>query len=286
MHSCIATLLSLFATLSSARAFLSANALQNHTPRSSQAPVATCLTRYKSYYESAYQTIFFNHPDEPHFNLTILTQYTQFYPHTLEAWLLERGFTVFNATSLADDDLCGWVDWGSVEIQGRRHGQLGWKRVRSYTGNSTSGVAYTPHDAPIKPGRATLDDVVAILIDNTPHADVYYARCFMLQVGLGLLGACFAYCVLASFAIHRQRKKEQKASQGAEGVELEHIKVHDLSGSGGMQRMENDGTAGPGFDIEIAKASPSSNSSRLSGPPPVYTVDGAGRSAVSVRDMV
>lgn len=298
MHSCIATLLFIFATLSPALGILSANELPVHTPQSSQAPVGTCLTRYTNYLESAYQTVFFNHPDEPHFNLTILTEYLQFYPRTLEAWLVERGFTVFNSTGLTNDDLCGWVEWGSVEEKGRRHGQIGWKRnklhfnaVLSKTGNSTSAFeAYVAHDAPIKPSLETFNDIRTILQHHTPHADIYLNRCYMLQFGLGMLGGFFAYYVIVSFAINRQRKKDLKASKDSDDIELEQIKVQDLSGSG-MRRLDTDRSGAPEFGIEITKpgaaqSSPSSTNSNLSEPPPLYTLDGAGRSAVRARDMV
>jgi hypothetical protein len=299
MRSCIATLLSIFATLTSALGILTANDLPTHDPRSLQAPVGTCLARYTNYYESAYQTVFFKHRDEPHFSLVILTEFLQFYPHTLEAWLAQKGFNVSNASDPTDDDLCGWREYGSVEVKGRRHGQIGWKRnnlqPNAVAFSTTSSVKvsrpYISHDAPIKPSLETFNDIKAVLQDNTPHADIYYNRCIMLQFGLGMLGGCFAYYIVLSFAVSRQRKKELKASKGSDDIELDQIKAQSLSGSG-MERMSmDDRTTGPKFDIEItrptaAKSSPLSTSSNLSEPPPMYTFDGAGRSAVRVRDIV
>ncbi|KAF3049620.1 hypothetical protein E8E11_001976 [Didymella keratinophila] len=312
MHSCIATLLSVLATLSSAWGFLSANKLPEYTIQSSQAPVGTCLTPYTSYFESAYFTVFLRHPNEPYFDLAVLTGYTQFYPDTLVAWLVERGFDVFYISEPTDDDLCGWLEYDSVDVGGRRHGQIGWKRTRLYlnadasqTGNSTSvrtvPELYVPHDAPIKPSHNIVEVVKTILLTNTPHADIYSSRCFMLKFGLAMLGVFlaeyilivhreqigffFAYYILVSLGIHRL-----EASKDSDDIELNQIKVQDPSGSA-MQRMDTDDCDAPKFNIEITnpnatRSSPSSMGSGIATPPPMYALNGAGRSVASVHDMV
>lgn len=294
MHSCITFLLFILISLTSALSASSPHHSPRHTRRD---PVGTCLTPYTNYYDSPYTTVFFAHPDDPHFQLSISTQFTRFYPDTLTQWLAEREFTFKNAT-ITDDDLCGWIRGDAVEVAGRRHGQIGWKRVdlpsntnASNAGTSTFGPGgHVPTDGPIKPSRKTLEDVRVILRSNTPHADIYYFRCIMLEVVCGVLGAMLAYCMWLCWLMSRDGKKILKASTDSD-IELDQIKVHGLSGSG-MERMDNGHrTDAPRFDIEIAKpnaakSSPGSIGSRLSDPPPIYMLDGAGRLAVRVRDMV
>jgi hypothetical protein len=76
----------------------------------------------------------------------------------------------------------------------------------------------------------------------------------------------------------------------SDDIELDQIRVQDLSGSG-MHRIETNDADVAKFDIEVTKqvmtrSSPSSTGGGIATPPPMYTLDGAGRSAVSVRDMV
>ncbi|KAJ4392757.1 hypothetical protein N0V91_011272 [Didymella pomorum] len=305
MHSCIATLLSILAILSPALGILTANDLPYHDPQSPQTPVESCLRRYHNYDAAygklPYQTVFFRHPDESHFELAILTAYIEFYPHTLKAWLEERNFTIRDFSDSTDSDLCGWREYESVVVSGRRHGQIGWRRNNLYlnagasqSSNSTSvegaSGSYISHIDPIKPSHDTVEVVKNILLNNTPYADIYSTRCFWLEFGIGMLGFGFGLYTLTSFAIHRERKKKLKALKDSDDIELDQIRVQDLSGSG-MHRIETNDADVAKFDIEVTKqvmtrSSPSSTGGGIATPPPMYTLDGAGRSAVSVRDMV
>lgn len=183
MHSCIATLLSILAILSPALGILTANDLPYHDPQSPQTPVESCLRRYHNYDAAygklPYQTVFFRHPDESHFELAILTAYIEFYPHTLKAWLEERNFTIRDFSDSTDSDLCGWREYESVVVSGRRHGQIGWRRNNLYlnagasqSSNSTSvegaSGSYISHIDPIKPSHDTVEVVKNILLNNTP----------------------------------------------------------------------------------------------------------------------
>lgn len=292
MPSCFAFLLLVLSSLTPALSTPSPHQPTRLIPRD---PVGTCLEPYTNSFDSPYTTVFFARPGELHFQLSISTQFTRFYPGTLAQWLGERGFQVSNAT-VTHDGFCGWIRGGAVDVRGRRHGEIGWKRVDPHanTNASTSSRAASgPHvatDGPIKPSRKTLEDLRVILRSNTPHADIYYFRCTMLEVVCGLLGAMLAYCIWLCWLMSRDRKKILTASTDAD-IEFDQIKVHDLSGAG-MQRMHADDRAdAPRFDIEITKlnadkASPKAISSKLSNPPPMYTLDGAGRSAVRVREMV
>ena len=305
MHSCIVTLFFLFATLASARIFLSANDLPRHTTQSSQSPSGTCLKRYHDYDAvsgvTAYLPIFLTHPNDPNFELAILTQYTEFYPSTLEAWLLERKFTVRAFSGSTNNDLCGWKEYDSVVLNGRRHGQIGWRRnhvhlnaYASQPDNSTSvegaSGSYVSHTDPIKPSHDTVEVIRAILLTNTPHADIYSSRCSMLEWGLGITGLFFGCYILLSYVIYDEQREKLKVFKDSDDIELDQIKAHDLSGSA-MQRMDTDDSDAPKCDIKITKpnalrSSPSSMGSGIATPPPMYALDGAGRSAVSVRDMV
>lgn len=109
-----------------------------------------------------------------------------------------------------------------------------------------------------------------------------------------MLGFGFGLYTLTSFAIHRERKKKLKALKDSDDIELDQIRVQDLSASG-MHRIETNDADVAKFDIEVTKqvtkqvttrSSPSSTGGGIATPPPMYTLDGAGRSAVSVRDMV
>ncbi|KAJ4379073.1 hypothetical protein N0V86_005114 [Didymella sp. IMI 355093] len=298
MHSCITTLLLMLASLSSALDMSDPHQPPLPALQSSTAPASTCLERFTTYYYASYNYVFFNDAADPDFNFTIVTSYLKFYPATLAQWLGEMKFSVAAKSYVTDDWLCGWHLDRPVVVDDRRHGTIGWKRNDLHSridafdsGNSSSpaGVyrSHVPHDGPIKPSHLTMARVEAVLRDNAPWADIYYFRCTMLGAACGILGSALAWYGLLGFAAMRRQNKKLKASADSGDIELDQIKVHGLSGSGGMQRMDDDGA--PKFDIETTKAvrsSPLSSTTSVAYPPPMYTLDGAGPSAVRPRDMV
>ncbi|KAF3038170.1 hypothetical protein E8E12_008004 [Didymella heteroderae] len=302
MHSCIIALVLVLASLSSALEISAPHQPPLLALQSTTAPISTCIERFTAYYYASYNYVFFNDPADPEFDFTIVTSHLKFYPHTLAQWLEERNFTVVAQSYAEDDWLCGWHVDRPVVVDGRRHGTIGWKRndLRSKSdtlnsGNfSTAGAtsrSYVPHAGPIKPSRLTIARVEAILRENTPWADMYYFRCMMLGIGCGMLGLSFVWYGLMCYAEVRRQQKKLRGSTDSDDIELDQIQVHDLSGSG-MERMDKDEhTEAPKFDIEMAKPnavklSPSSIGSSVADPPPMYTLDGAGRSPVRVREMV
>lgn len=307
MRSCITTLLSILATLSSAADIFDTHQPRTLAPRASPPPIGQCIERYTNYYYASYNYVFFNDPSEPQFHFTILTNYLEFYPGTLATWLRERKFTVLNTThaTATDDDLCGWRFYESVVVDDRRHGQVGWKHnyIRPnidmpVTGNSSSIKAiprqHIPHDSPIRPRFETIERIQTILRDNIPYADIYYFRCSMLGMACGMMGFALVWYGLVGIVEIRRKDCELKAAKESEDIELDQIRVHDLSGAG-MQRMDTDGyhrhVDGTKFGIEMitpsaANSATSSVSSSIADPPPIYTLEGAGRSLVKGRDMV
>jgi hypothetical protein len=297
MHSCITALLLILASLSSALEISDPHQPSLLALHSPTAPVSTCLERFTTYYYASYNYVFFHDAADPDFHFTIVTSHMKFYPATLAQWLREKKFSVAANSHVTDDWLCGWHLDRPVVVDDRRHGAIGWKRndLRSKSdvfdsGNSSSlGKVYRSHvhhDGPIKPSHLTMIRAEAILRDNAPWADIYYMRCTMLGVACGILGSALAWYGLLCVAALRRQNKKLKASTDAGDIELDQIKVHGLSGSGGMQRM-HDGA--PGLDMHTIKAARSRTedaTTSVADPPPIYTLDGAGPSAVRPRDMV
>lgn len=293
MHAYIATLLFIATALSPA---CGQPTLQ--PPLTPQPPLG-CLTQHTTYYEFPSKTLLFTAPNDPNFTLSITTQYPFFYPRVLSAWLEEKRFTLLNASTLTDAALCGWTSGGSVAVHGRRHGQIRWKRtLDSDAPSTTTSQPHVPHDTPMKPSRETLNTVKSILRENTPHADILFLRVVMLQVACGLLAFFFAYYLLSSCALRWQRRRQRKAvDEDKEGVELDVIRVHGLSGEGmrrldeaertGCEQMEEERTEAeqPVFGIVVTKPDAASSTGSVADPPPVYSLDGAGREA-RVREMV
>lgn len=218
----------------------------------------------------------------------------KFYPHTLNQWLEEYDFSIVNASTVPDKELCGWMGAGYVEADGHIRGTVGWRHnglhpkivVRDF-GNSSSAKAlpraYVPPQPTLRPGDKTIDTATSILRQNAPDADVYYFMTLMLGAACLTLGfAILFYGLIIYFEMDRRTREAGKKSAD---IELDQIKVHNLSGSG-MQRMDSDidddDANTPRVNIEITK-SHTSNSTSVSGtgsvadPPPIYTVDGMGR---------
>lgn len=257
---------------------------------SSPRPISLCLNRYTNYWDATENHVLFTDPKEPHFNFTILTTYLRFYPSTLTQWLEEKGFHVYNASSIPDSQLCGWISAGPVQVEGRVHGMIGWKYIHHYlrtsipnTGNSSLRTVLPRHHIAAHmnttPNDETLRRVQAILRANSPDADIYYFTSLMLSAACGTLGIAIIFYGLLLF---NELRKTRRAPDDSQDIELDQIKVHNLSGSG-MQRMDaRDVAAVPKFTVEITASAPgglgaSSVGSSVADPPPVYCVDGVGR---------
>ncbi|KAF1933381.1 uncharacterized protein M421DRAFT_88607 [Didymella exigua CBS 183.55] len=299
MHSCITAFLFILATLSSALEVSSSPRPSNSllALQSSTSPASICIERFTTYFYASYNYVFFNDPAEPEYNFTIVTSHVKFYPATLAKWLEEREFDVLTKSRATADWLCGWHIEKPVVVDGRRHGTVGWKRNPAFLNTSSlhAGDASSLKAAPrqvippytsIRPRHLTLERVEAILRDNTPYADIYYFRCMMLGMACGMIAGTLVWYALMGFAEMRRRDKKLKAARKSDDIELDQIKVHDLSGAG-MERMDANRDDGLELRIEIVKptSDPPSGSS-VADPPPVYTLDGAGRLPVRARDMV
>lgn len=282
MHSCIATLLFILATLSRTLGVSPPLlALQPSTPPT------TCIERFTTYYYASYNYVFFNDPAEPEFNFTVVTTHLKFYPATLAQWLSERSFSVTESRA-TDNWLCGWHIDRPVVVGGRRHGAVGWKRNPAFLNTSSLATGNTspkavarqvmpPYNS-MRPSRLTLARVESVLRENTPYADIYYFRSLMLSMACGMIASALVWYGLLGLAAMRRQSKKLKAARTADDIELDQIKVHDLSGAG-MERMAGD-QDGPEFGIEIVK--PTASAGSAADPPPIYTLDGAARA----REMV
>ena len=293
MHSCIATLLFILATLSSA---LNLYPLEETSTLAPPTPptftqVPTCFARYSNYWDASKNYIYFNSPNETHFNLTITTKYMKFYPKTLAQWLKVNGFQVVNPSAIPDSELCGWRSAETVIIDGRVRGTIGYKYTRVYpnigttnTGNSSLQARVPGHhiliDTNTRPSDETMRRVEAILRDNSPDADVYYFMTLMLGTACGTLGFAIVFYGLVFYG--ELRRRAQNVNRDSEDIELDQIKVHNLSGSGMRRMSTDDGTDGPKFEIEIIRTDrPNSTgisaTSNVADPPPIYSANGVGR---------
>ncbi|XPS99424.1 hypothetical protein M3J09_008601 [Ascochyta lentis] len=287
MHSRIATLLFILAPLSSALLAPSQDLSMLQPPSPPTHHPSTCFARYTNYWDATENYVFFNSPNETHFNFTITTKYLKFYPKTLAQWLEASGFHIVNASTIPDSELCGWLSGASVQSNGRIRGTVGYKYNRAVVdvGSDASLRAMVPrhHIAThmnTRPSAQTLHRITTILRENAPDADIYYFMALLLGTACSMLGfIVVAYGLVLSVELSRRTRA---APADVEDIELDQIKVHDLSGAG-MRRMDADGEEdGPKFTIEItapAAASASVSSARTSAadPPPIYSVDGVGR---------
>ncbi|KAH6622439.1 hypothetical protein C7974DRAFT_457639 [Boeremia exigua] len=232
------------------------------------APTHTfCIEPYTSYWQSGYKTVFFTHPAAP-YNFSILTGYMRFYPPVLAAWLHEKGFHIANASALTPHDLCGWAPGEPVVRDGRRHGVISWKHTHT-TDASLAAPRARPQRAariPLAPAALAgaahlpqdplLDTVRAVLRDNTPDADRFYYLSLLLATACGSLVAALLFYGLAGLAALRARARSATLDKD-QGVELEAVKVHALDDA--VLRREG-----------VVRTA-------VEAPPPVYSVDGAGR---------
>lgn len=286
MHSCISFLLFIFSTLSSASDLAPLQGPSKLAPPSPPTHKPTfCFSRYKSYWDATQNNVFFHSPTESQFNFTIATKYLKFYPRTLAQWLEVDGFRVANASSMPDAELCGWMFTEAVIVDGIVRGTVGYK----YSGreNDTDQVSlprvprhHIPAHMHKRLDDETLHKIEAILRNNSPDADIYYFKTIMLGTACGTLGFAIVFYGLMLWSELQRRTRQVR--HDAEDIELDQIKVHDLSGSG-MQRMDTDSN-GPKYSVErvapvAAASSVSSVHTNVADPPPIYSVDGAGRSS-------
>ncbi|KAJ4989440.1 hypothetical protein SVAN01_05165 [Stagonosporopsis vannaccii] len=276
MHSCITTLLAILAVSSALT--LDPSASSSHL-RHQPAQHTFCIEPYANQWDAGYTSIFFHHPAEVLFNFTIVTRYMRFYPRAITAWLKEKEFDIANASTIPRPELCGWITGEEVMRNGRQHGLVYWKRKAVSTNASTTKtVPQSP--VPIlsspRPQDATFATIRSVLYNNAPDADRYYLMTVMLGTACATLACMLVFYGLAGYAALRQKRKSTP------DIELDQIKVRELSGAG-MQRFDADGAAeGLKSVVEIhspgtADGHQASAGSRSTEPPPVYSVDGAGR---------
>lgn len=264
------------------------------SPRHPPTQATSCLDRFTNYWDATENYVFFNAPDEPDFNFTIITKFLKFYPGTLAHLLEAYKFRIVNASSIPDSELCGWIGAGYVEVDQHIRGTVGWKysdlgrKTDTPNFGNTSWVAVSrqhvpPYTTP-KPTDKTLTKIKTILKNNAPDADIYYSTTLVLGAACGTLGFAIVFYGLLLYSEMERRTKaarSREACEGSEDVELDQIKVHNLSGLG-MQRMDSqDASNTRRFEMGVTKPEAPSSvrmpRSRVTDPPPIYSVDGAGR---------
>jgi hypothetical protein len=254
--------------------------------------VSSCLDLSRNTWGKSLSRGFFNHPNEPNFNFTIATTYDVFYPNTLSNLLVAYGFIPENAIDVPESERCGWWGAGEVKVNGRVHGNVLWKYSdfqRSTAAptleNLTSWEAISQDQASlrltIRPRDQTLNIINTILVKNAPDADVYWSWTTALGFICGMLSTLLLFQML-KFYVNPTVVDERVDHETLPGIELDKIRVHSLSGSG-MQRLHRDDYAKrPAFTIEPAESAArnsyaSSFGGGIADPPPIYSVDGAGR---------
>lgn len=290
MHSCITTLLLTLTSLTSARNL--AHHADNLWGTSQMQQVDGCLSTDYSLWRTG-EYIFFNAPDEPKYDFAISTSYAEYYPATLEHLLNAHNYRSRSKSDVIGAELCGWWDAGAVLVNGRHHGSILWKysdlRRKPHVpdfGNSTSWSAnereHVPPHLSMRPDDAVFKLVLDILVQNVPYADMLYGWALGLGYACGLLGVLLFVQTLKLFVERNVDLNPFQDAQKSDDIELENIMVHGLSGSG-MQRMttRDDGVDGRKSDIDITTPtsaySTSSSRGKAADPPPLYSVDGAGR---------
>lgn len=272
MHSCITTLLFLLAATSALTLSPSTNSSRlRHQP----APHKVCIAPNTNQWDAGYTSIFFHHPAEPLFNFTIVTKYMRFYPRTITAWLQEKAFHTVNASTIPRPELCGWLPGEDVLRNGRQHGTVYWKRtaVSAHSAPTKAGLQ-SPASllGPPRPQDATFATIRSILFNNAPDADRYYLMTVMLGTACATLGFMLVLYALAGYAALLQKRK---GVPSVVDVELDQIKLREVSGAG-MQRFDAGGD-GEGPKVVVDIVSPGTAGRTSTEPPPVYSVDGAGR---------
>ncbi|KAF2630410.1 hypothetical protein BU25DRAFT_257457 [Macroventuria anomochaeta] len=290
MHSCIATLLFILASLSSAR-YLDRYTTESWHTRDMER-VDGCLKTSVGmwFWPGAAAYVFFNNPSDLSFTYAIATSYDVYYPQTLSHLLHAHNYTIRSKYDVQDSELCGWWYAGTARVDGRHHGNILWKysdlrrkpdvpdfgNFRSWEASSRDHI---PPHLSTTPNDATFNFVRDILVENVPNADIYYNWATLWSCASGILGMLALQLALKCWTDHEMRKQDSESSSD---IELDEIRVHSLSGSS-MQRMDmDDYVKTPSFAIEITKPDaaspiPSRTASTIADPPPIYSVDGAGR---------
>ena len=288
MHSCITTLLLILATLSSARYLEPYGETWSF---SDMQLVDGCLdTSYGLYSWFPRARVFFDDPNDVNFTYAIVTAYNEYYPETLSNLLRAHNYTTRSPYAVHDNELCGWWDAGVARVNGRIHGSILWKYsdLRRKTdvpdfGNFTSWSASTrdhipPHHTTAGPSDTTFNLIRDILWQNIPNADIYYNWATLWSMTTAICAMLAFQLALKCYSDHETKTRDS----GSSDIELDEIRVHSLSGSS-MQRMDmDDDTKMPRSTIEITKPDALSSASSLvtptiADPPPIYSVDGAGR---------
>lgn len=290
MHSCIATLLFILATLSSARNLKHFGETWSFDD---MRLVDGCLDTSWGLYSWFYRArVFFDDPSDLNFTYAIVTPYTEYYPGTLTNLLEAHNYKSKSPYGVHDNELCGWWSAGTARVDGRVHGSILWKysdlRRKTNTPdfhNFTSWKASTgdhipPHHTEARPSDATFTVIRDILWENVPNADIYYNWATLWSIMTGICGMIAFQLALKCYADYEAKRRDSESSD--DDIELGEIRVRDLSGSS-MQRMDGeDYTKTPGFTIEIVKPDNLSSTSlpatpTITDPPPIYSIDGAGR---------
>jgi hypothetical protein len=123
-----------------------------------------------------------------------------------------------------------------------------------------------------------LDTIHAILVQSVPNADIYYNWTTALGFTCGMLGALLFFMTLRTCAMAATSEGKGDAESSTD-IELDEIRVHDLSGSG-MQRLDKDDYVKmPDLNVRPVTSGTTATitNSSATDPPPLYTVDGAGR---------
>ncbi|OSS45436.1 hypothetical protein B5807_10288 [Epicoccum nigrum] len=281
MHRCITALFLILASLASAR-YLDHYATDQWRTKDME-QVRDCLDISTSgwYWSMGSVSVVFNDPADLAFTYAITTGYDVYYPHTLYQLLQAHGFTIRSKRQIERSARCGWWNAGIVRVDSHKHGSIYWKysdlhrkpNVPDFSNSSSWEADLIDHIPPhisTVPSAATLNWIRDILVANAPTADILYTWTLVLTILLSIVSL-----LTFNLAAHTYMNRGTKTSQDDAGsdIELDEIRVHNLSGEG-MQRMADD------FHVKkrdpgISLSSPGAGS--IADPPPIYTLDGARR---------
>ncbi|KAH7087355.1 hypothetical protein FB567DRAFT_548663 [Paraphoma chrysanthemicola] len=267
-----------------------------HLQAAPSAPGRTASTRRVGCHKFVplkHDFILFRTDSQPDFNFdfAIETHYYPYYPKVLRMALQLNRFV---PDTYSIQPQCGWHKARSVSSLslgevGRHRGDIYWKYSDlgwvEYPKNSTKvshWVAASPDHIPPRtgalPGNDTLNQIAAILQGNEPAADVYQLATVLLSYFCGFLGF-----VLILICIHRciSRRSGSADGESSDAIELGQVTMDSTA-----KFTTTQSTMPAADDQEAPLENPfmsEHDSTRGTGnaestdPPPLYSVDGAGR---------
>lgn len=225
----------------------------------------------------------FTTEQDSQFEFGIKTTWTIFYPHLLSMALRIENFTLAGQPS---NGFCNWQkarvvvsnDWlrtfrGDIYWTHKYSPTKSDVKISNAEFHQTGGPSYqTPHSSVPSPKNETLDRIARILETNAPDADIYRWLCFFLGYWC-LLGELLLIGIVVAYHHYHKRNVQREAEEYVEGIELDILGANSLAKQIGPEdgdRLQDD-------ELVSRQSVATHEPGERFDPPPVYSLDGAGR---------